>query len=369
MVTDVSVVDDPVRTTGAGVWTFRHLMENIAPTPEQAPAMVEAMLSSFTTAQTINGFTVDPRPGMLSLLASWPRGGDGQLDLSQAPLRLSAIVNRFDLRNLASGDAGEGRFVFAFTQSGLFPLQATVIVEYKLPAASDADVQGWADAFHGLGAFTFGPDYNAALEAITERFAGRGARADHVNGSAVNAVRTNEIDFGDNGVWQMREFVLAADTGLLVPGAVALTPDRAFNNTDTLASFINANEAAIIADAHVVPDQFLGQAFRAGAIFNDLGSWLAPGIADNEARHHFALNTCNGCHSAQETGTFFLQIAGRFPGQESQLSGFLSGTSVFDPVTGQQRTFNDLGRRKADFDAIVCATGGASLRKGVDRMH
>jgi hypothetical protein len=31
------------------------------------------------------------------------------------------------------------------------PLQATIILEYKLPAATDQDVLGWAQAFHALG--------------------------------------------------------------------------------------------------------------------------------------------------------------------------------------------------------------------------
>jgi hypothetical protein len=126
-------------------------MEAMAPTPADAPAMVEDMLDTFTVAQTIDGFTVDPRPNIQSfVLANWPRTPDGALDLAQAPLRLQAIVNRFDLRNLANGDAGEGRFVFNFTFFG-FPLQANLILEYKLPAATDADVLAWAQAFHGLG--------------------------------------------------------------------------------------------------------------------------------------------------------------------------------------------------------------------------
>ena len=87
-----------------------------------------------------------------------------------------------------------------------------MIFEYKLPAATDADVLGWANAWHALGAMPFpSEEYNAALQAITDRFTGRGARPGHPNGNAINAVRTNEIDFGDNGVWQLREFELSAD--------------------------------------------------------------------------------------------------------------------------------------------------------------
>ncbi|HEX2685788.1 MAG TPA: LamG domain-containing protein [Kofleriaceae bacterium] len=385
MIKNTSVVDDAVRATfnpsstdsRNGVWTFKHLVENMAPTPADAPDMVEAMLTSFTTPQAVNGFTLAARPGMQSLvLNNWPRTADGKLDLARAPLRLQAIVNRFDLRNLASGDAGEGRFVFAYNNpfSSFFPLQATIIFEYKLPAATDQDVLDWANAFHGLGAMQFGESYNAALQTITERFVGRGVRPDHPNGSAINAVRSNEIDFSDNGIWELREFNLSPTSGLLEPATVKLTPDRSFNNSNTLASYINANQAAIIAETHSVPDVFNGQPFQGGAVFNNLSTWFAPGV-DNEARHHFALNTCNGCHSTQETGTFFLQISPRFAFSEASLSGFLTGTTISDPVTGQSRTFNDLGRRNADLKAIVCADSAAlsaspaTLRKGISRVH
>lgn len=366
MIKNVSVVDDRLRTNSfgppddprTGAWTFKHLMENMAPTPADAPSMVEDMLRTFTTPQTVNGFTLAPRPGMQSLiLDAWPRTADGQLDLAQAPLQLQAIVNRFDLRQPGSGDAGEGRFVFAFLAPGaFFPLQATLIFEYKLPAATPDEVTGWANAWHALGSMPFSEDYNAALQALTERFVGRGARPGHPNDNAINAVRTNEIDFGDNGIWQLREFTLSPDTGRLTPATIKLTPDRSFNNTSALAAFVNANEASIIAETHDVPEIFDGQSFLAGAVFNDLTSWAAPGINDNEARHHFAVNTCNGCHSAAETGTFFLQISPRFFGGEAALSGFLTGITVRDPVTDEPRTFNDLARRLRDLSMEVCGT-------------
>jgi hypothetical protein len=332
-------------------------MENMAPTAADAPAMVEDMLKTFTQAETVNGFNIDPRPGMQSLiLDNWPRGADGALDLTRAPFQLQAIVNRFDLRNLAEGNAGEGRFVFAFlAPGGFFPLQATLIFEYKLPATTPDDVMGWATQWHALGSLRFpSEDYNTALQAITDKFAGRGARPGTTNDSAINAVRTNEIDLGDNGIWQLREFGLSSTTHRLAPATIKLTPDRGFNKSDTLATFINANEASIIAETHTVPELFQGQPFLGGAVFNDLTTWFAPGINNNEARHHFALNTCNGCHSSQETGTFFLQVSPRFTGSEAFLSGFLTGITVSDPVTGQPRTFNDLGRRATDLRQIVC---------------
>ena len=362
MIKHVSVVDDPLRTSfdatssdpRNAAWTFKHLVENMAPTPAEAPAMVEALFRSFLTPQQVNGFTQNPRPGFQNVLDVWPRTADGALDLAKPPLLLLAIVDRFDLRNLANGDAGEGRFVFGFTPFG-FPSQATIIFEYKLPAATADDVMGWASAWHALGTHPFpSEEYNAALQAITDRFTARGARPDHPNGNAINAVRTNEIDFGDNGVWELREFTLSAQTGTLVPATVKLTPDIGFNGSQTLADFVNANEAAIIAETHDVPEQFQGAPFLGGAVFNNLGPWFAAGIKNNEARHHFSLNTCNGCHSAAETGTFFLQINPRFPGNEASLSGFLTGITVGDPISGQPRTFNDLGRRNTDLRRIVC---------------
>jgi hypothetical protein len=384
MIKRLSVVDDPVRTVfdpassdpRNGVWTFKHLVENIAPTAADAPAMVESMLRSFTTPQTVNGFHVAARPGMQDLILDrWPRAADGKLDLAQAPLRLETIVNRFDLRDLANGDAGEGRFMFGFIDPIGNPFQATMILEYKLPAASDQDALGWARSFHALGALPFSEDYNAALQAITERFVGRGARPDHPGGSAFTALRTNEVDFGDNQTWELRSFQRSPASGLLEPAPLALTPDASFNDTSTLASYINANQTAILADRHTVPAVFAGQPFQAGAIFNVLGTWFAPEV-DNEARHHFALNTCNGCHSLDETGTFFLQIFPRGLGGETAPSGFLAGITVPDPVTGQPRTFNDLARRNADLKAIVCADPAAlsgplnaKLRKGIQRVH
>ena len=383
IIKSITVVDDPVRTAfdpsstdpRNGVWSFKHLMESIARTPADAPAMVEAMLGTFTTAQTINGFAIASRPGMQStILARWPRTSDGALDLAQAPLRLQAIVNRFDLRNLNAGDAGEGRFVFAFIDptNPPAPPPATMLLEYKLPAASESDVLDWAQSFHALGAIAFGEAYNQALQNITERFAGRNASPDRTNGSAISAVRTNEIAFSTIDPWQMRSFALSATSGRLEPAPLALTPDRSFNNTAALASYINANQAAIIAETHTVPAQFNGQPFQAGAVFNRLDTWFAPGV-DPETRFHFAVNTCNGCHSLSETGAVFAQIFPRAPFTESGLSAFLIGRTVGDPVTGQARTFNDLGRRNADLKAVVCADSQAIspavLRKGIQRVH
>jgi hypothetical protein len=104
-----------------------------------------------------------------------------------------------------------------------------------------------------------------------------------------------------------------------------------------------------------VPATFEGAPFQGGSSLNPFTFWSAPNIVDNDARQLFSLNTCNGCHG-QETGTTFLHIALRFPGQVTQLSGFLTGISVPDPVSGVTRTFGDLVARQKDLSSLVCTT-------------
>jgi hypothetical protein len=398
LVRDLSVVEDPTRTTftgpaadpRTGAWTFGRLLEQMAPTPADAPAMAEQMFRTWLTDQTLNGFSLPARTEMQRLVLSrWPRTASGALDLAQAPLRLLAIVNRIDLRDLAKGQAGEGRFVFGVVGDG-FPQQFTVILEYRLPASTTDDVLAWANQWHALSTLPFPSEsYNAALQALTTRFAGRNAEPGRPNGSALGQLRTNEIAL--NSPWELRQFKLSTATGMLVPTPVELTPDGSFfEDSPRIADFVNQNEAAILVERHVVPESFQGAPFLAGSSFNDLRAWRSSGITNPEARFRFSLNTCNGCHASEETGTTFLHIDNRFPGSESTVSGFMSGITIPDPVTGTPRTLNDLGRRNADLKAVVCGgtastlstplpTQGAArpppvsrdsfLKKGIGRVH
>ena len=366
MITSTSVVDDPVRTTGSGAWTLGQLFREMAPTPADAPAMARRLFEHWLTDQTINGFTVAARPAAQQLVFDvWPKTPTGDLDLDQAPFRLQAIVNRFDLRDVTAGSAGQGRFVFALNGfGGFFPQQYTLIMEFNLPASTDQDVIDWANRWHALSSHPFpSEEYNAALEAITHRFSDRGAGPGRVNGSNLLQLRTNEIALSFR--WELREFELSPATGLLDERTVKETPDLGFNGTQTLADFTNQNADAIInvvpgAPSTTVPEQFQGAPFLAGSIFNDLIFWNAPGIFDPDARFHVSLNTCNGCHGP-ETNTGFLMVNPRFPGQEASLSGFLTGTTVFDPFSGQVRTLNDLARRRADLSALVCPATPATV--------
>jgi hypothetical protein len=229
MITDLSVVNDPARTfdactntgTPMGIWTFGHLMSEMANQPVTGidPSdFVLHWLSTWESDQSVNGFTVPNRSSaMQSFIDRWPKLPNGKLDLSKAPFVLLAIVNRLDLRTNSAyggGNAGEARFIFGgITAPGdpslNLPCPAAapnVILEYGIKKSSCAQVHTWAQQWHSLGSIAFGPPgaYNVALQAITDQFTIAGADPTKPNGSAIDQVRTNEAGFGPS--WELREF-------------------------------------------------------------------------------------------------------------------------------------------------------------------
>jgi hypothetical protein len=95
--------------------------------------------------------------------------------------------------------------VFGFAPFGQV-LQATLIIEYDIPAASQADVVDLANARHALRALPFPSEqYNAALQTVTERFTARNAAPGRPNGGALGQIRTNDF-FQFSSAWEFREF-------------------------------------------------------------------------------------------------------------------------------------------------------------------
>ncbi|QSQ17678.1 hypothetical protein [Myxococcus landrumensis] len=353
MITDLSVVEDPVRTTGDGVWTFGHLLREM--NGGQDPSgLVRDWLSTWMSDQFSGLKRVGARPDMAAMvLLPWEnRSGQGaSLDFNQAPFRLLAIVNRMDLRK--EGEfAGEGRFVFGVTDPVGNPLPFTVILEYVLPGGSPDEIQRWARDWHELGRIGVGsPEYNEKLEALTGRFTKSFvARGAHL-GSAIHQVRTNENALAP--FWELREFHLSP--GGLTPSSVALTPILFWDRKSTLADYVNLNMSSILTETHTVPEFFDNQPFLAGSSFTFPNSgWIVPGVS-TEARHKFSLNTCSGCHGG-ETRTLFLHVHPRFEGQSSALSPFLvTSGPVVDPFdSAVTRSFADLPRRREDLESLVC---------------
>jgi hypothetical protein len=373
LIRDSNVVQDPSRTfdicTGSGdpngVWTFKHLMTEMANTavtgvtPEE---FVRMWLSHWESDQVINGHLVSDREaGIKSLIIDpWEAasGGPGsQLNLDLAPFQLLAIVNRVDLRDnvtYGGGSAGEGRFVFQVMENNCSPTQFTVIFEYGIEKNSCSAVKSWGQQWTDLGSMVLGsPAYNAALENITESFVQANAAPSKPNGSALNQLRTNEIQLGffSGQPWQLREFVISNsgwNQHFLTQNTVNQTPANSLDGTLELRNFVNSGLTEVPLRWPTIADPFKGGASEAPS---SLFAWDEVGISPRQARHEFSLNTCNGCH-AGETATGFTHVKpGSIP---ASLSGFMTGINVADPADGAPtRHFNDLARRANDLDALV----------------
>lgn len=437
MITDLRVVEDPKRTKTnrrrAGVWSFKYLIEQMAGPND--PAEFASSLFTHGEDGLINGHVAPARPAVWErIIEPWLAKGGGKLDLRFAPVKLLAIVNRLDLRQVVGDEvfsAGEGRFVFGVLDENGKPLTPTggpavggmtIILEYDLPATSLRDLQRWAEDWHALGKLKLGsPEYNRHLGMLTQRFTARGRGAGRPNGSALNQIRTNDIALATP--WELREWVIDGDSGLLASAPVAETPDFvALNNSPELADLLNENANAILDGSFRLPTELAAGSAPAGPFFDlsltldsetlsanlaaaettaSFGAmnggfllslvelyqskpivnvipettvvvnmpWQTPLDVGPEVRHRFALNTCSGCHR-DETGVAFLHIG--FPevsrdrdvwstglGGPALLSTFLvGGDPVKDPIAENvSRSFNDLERRKADFEQLLVQNG------------
>lgn len=372
LITDPAVIGDPTRTfnpcngagNASGVWTFNHLMSELAQDAGiSTPVFVRKWLRKWELDQNVNDFIVPNRAAnMGNVIANWPKVS-GQLDMKKAPFKLVAIVNRVDLRAntvYGGGSAGEGRFIFAL-MNGCTPTRFLVIFEYGIRKNSCMSTKAWGKQWFDLKNNPVGSNaYNQALEAITLQFTEAGTNpAQTPNHSSLNQLRTNEIALGS--IWELREFKLSPFTGHLFEDTVKQTPDGSFNNTQTLADYANPNATLIVQDKHVVPDDFLGNAFLGGNALvpfpPNLFFWDGPaphpsaaitGPPQANLRHHLSLNTCNGCHGG-ETHATFTHVS-----ETGALSGFLTGIDVVDPAgEGVTRHFDDLLRRQQSLAQLV----------------
>ena len=327
-ITDLSVVEDLARTynvvsgQGApqGAWTFGELIKNMAggyadeanPTEEEKTKVrtfikewIIALYTQFSF-NTISAPSVDKVRVLRAIAKQWlvkaranagmpavtiPISGtdteswktyfddfttDNQVNtlLSVAPFKLTAIVNRVDLRgNLGYGsgnsgvNGGETRFIFSLVQTissigagngssnigkivRFYPTSTdgqaptlidwngmNVILEYSNVTASECDVKDLGQQWKDLSTHTLGSsDYLTALQNITDLVTTRHANPDGINGSAISQVRTNTKLFHNHDVsnpkfsrWTLREFKLNETTGYL-ENAPTLNMPFASNN-------------------------------------------------------------------------------------------------------------------------------------------
>ncbi|HEV2882837.1 MAG TPA: hypothetical protein VGX24_16295 [Pyrinomonadaceae bacterium] len=416
VITNLNVVENPGRTfnpctnvgTPMGRWTFGYLMKQMANQPVTGinpSTFTRKWLDKWMSNQTVNGWTVAQRQKIKTLVIDpWvaASGGPTQpLNLAIAPFKLLAIVNRVDLRNNSSyggGNAGEGRFVFGvidrtgggstdpYTSTGsrnCRETQFTVIFEYGIDRRGCA-IRDWGRQWYNLRNYALGSAaYNTALQAITDQFTAAGVAPHKPNGSALNQLRTNEVELllgvSTNPVWELREFKIGGEPpvnpGQLEEVTVKLTPDLSRNRTPLLTDFVNLNTPSILTQSHTVPATFQWQLFLGGSALAPRNPTAAvdvnthwnnpkggPFITNRQARHLFSLNTCNACHTG-ETNTVFTHIKPVPFGTEAKLSGFMNGITpgtgvvpfkVVDPADGAPtRKFNEFRRRRLDLDMLV----------------
>jgi len=376
VVEDISRTWNPVTNAGAktGAWTFNNIinqMVNKSATGKTATEFVLTWLKTWGISIPLNGDVAGARPAINTLISNWQNRSmlnglpPDTLDMAEAPFKLLAIVNRVDLRQnvgYSSSNAGEGRFVFGLLRSTATdvlnsPESFTIIFEFGINRSGCKPVRNWGEQWYNLHTLTPGdPVYNKALQDITDQFVNANTNPAKPNGSSLNQIRTDEIAL--TGPWQLREFNIDSVTHLLKLVTVKQTPRNALNHSALLATFINTNCAGILANNYVVTEAVTGLPFL-GAVSNNLNgpadAWNATitCVDPAKARRIFSLNTCNACHGI-ETATGFTHVNVASFGSIAGLSGFLTGITVTDPVSGTPVTFSDLDDRAKGLQNLVC---------------
>ncbi len=394
LITDPSVVGsvvetnfDPQHPSGtnkSGAWSFGRLVHNMLPKAERHSAQAAShfvmnWLKTWEVPQSPNPAVSPafPRSSIRLLLINPWKEASGcaspaspatdascTLDMRVAPFKLMAIVNRPDLRIVATDGtaiAGEGRFVFqafgptlgkeaatgnlAIMDDTFKAQKFTIIFEYALPIENNAQTLAWAQAWHELGSQPFGPQYRHKLLKLTNAFAGPDADRRRPNGNALNQLRTNEVALqgarfpsagfvADKQFWELREFHLTASG--LAPHTANLEPARDFDipraafaglegtRSDELMSYLNANASAVLANKHRLPHGMSANSALVGsapyAAWGKLKNPNPPatpshGMAHNlgdvavNVRDIFALNTCAGCHRHETDTRHFMHIS------------------------------------------------------------
>ena len=379
------VGDARASNVSGGPWSFRTLITNMAPSSNTpaVDAFLRGIFESWLSDQIVNGELVPARSGATSVLDLFtvPNSNPRQFDLTKAPFELIAIANRLDLRSPTI--AGEGRFVFGLkfpavgSGKGFFG-SMTLIMEYALPLKAPLDTPAkWAAKWHELDALdpvAAPAAFNAKLQEITDMFSVRNAFVGRPNGSAINQMRSNEIQLGSP--WQLREFNMNA-AGQMLPATTKNSPNRAaIDNSQALLDFVSQTPALGSNDTSFMalnfPATFGGNLFLGARADEDFSNrWLLPN-GENQTNSVRVDNlgqlTCNGCHNENKapgdiafyqvspTNSTFNPTTGLNDGT-GRLSQFMT---VGDPSKGARRPA-ELNRRADDMATLLCAPNAIDL--------
>ncbi|HET9483431.1 MAG TPA: hypothetical protein VFO79_05705, partial [Xanthomonadales bacterium] len=364
MITSVQVVDDPERAFGCGPWTFCAMMSSLAGSQDPA-AFTERFFRLHDVQQRIGDDVIQPEPHVTSkVLGAWPRLGDGRLDMARSPLKLLAIVNRADL--VGPGDAGEARMVFGFEVNEVDDF--TLIMEYRMSTALMSRAQWWAE-WHRLmqNPDPWSPAYRQQLQFLTDSFA-----RTPINGKiSLGQLRTNDgLAFRTTLRWEFREFHQPSANGDLVQTTVKNTPRQIWQDSTALGNWINANEAAVLAETHV-----LGDPITLGGADFLFGFSTPSNVVNKRAGAQFSKNTCSGCHiqnSLEPNGrAIFYHLTPRKAFQETQQSAFFRSVQLCGETSENfdclfPYTQNELVRRKGIFEQDLGLVGfGATATSAV----
>jgi hypothetical protein len=378
---DAATRSDP-RTAAGGDWHFSTLVRRFLPagaTDRQVSDLILDWFARFDREQQLavdatrpagadNPVRTLPRrpapyqkimvPWLAASAAARAAAGrpeDGTLDLSLAPFKLLAIVNRMDLRDpdACATSAGEGRFVFAALRQptatpGAVAEDRTqnflLIFEYDLPTTTRT-ARDWARAWHALASLPCDPAdgcsaRHARLADLTDEFS-----------HTLAQIRINDtLTFPG----ELREMHVIGDGagGVHIENVpVQQTPDLPLTGSDALGAFAFANQAEILAGRHVVPPALAGYT----APIPRRTQWTIPntgGLADaelGELRFQLGKNTCNGCHSFEHPRVATVDGAYHIS-PEGERSGYLAD--------------EELPRRADEHCRLLAATTCAAPAKG-----
>lgn len=329
----------PATPPGDPAFTLRHLLTEMG--GWRGPgAVVHDVFNSMLTKQEINGFGVEPRRDIASLVINpWmDKLNVATLDelaaklndkeeqnaaWDAAPFKLIAIGYRpdlvrgaFDEGRISSG--GEGRFVFQVLSADNAYLPFTLIFEYSLPAANTDELVQWARDYNELTKLDIedpagSGKFSKELAKLTRKFTDRNVAAAVPNNVTLGQLRTNElVRVAPMFAWELREFRIS-HKGALEPAAVQLNPDLKYNGAEKallLEYLADTSEFKDKFPGTTIPWSYKGTPFLAGSSITPaefvapgdqtgrkVDTWLAgePGV-DEDTRHVFASSTCNGCH-------------------------------------------------------------------------
>lgn len=386
MIRDLRVIEDPRRTVNPcdrakdenmhKIWGFGHLMQEMAKqSGVSTQAFVESWLATWSKDQAIHskdGLLLDE----ISDHAGWAlehkvirkwrkRSGGKHLDLRIAPFRLLAIIYRPDLAKRSpllkpsQNNPGELRFVFGMMETTDLnrdgdshdwfetcrSIEASVILEYDIPATGCERTKSWANEMIHLSKLGLGTEkYNENLARLSRFVVRSGAAPDRPNKSALGQLRTNEIALST--AWQMREFHIDQDSGLLKQTTVEDTfrhHGRLFSKTRNtphpkslrgshiMFEEIEQNMSMILDGRYTMPEiNAHGQPLLSGGVtlLGSFGRYDDHKLRSHEqrqARFNIGVNTCDGCHTA-ETGTQFYHIFPNRPGKPTRFSSYLQNS-------------------------------------------